>query len=345
MLFGAIAVLTVFFWPEDFFLNKSVPLIWAFAYWRLYTFLGSVIAILAFDHLWFMEKYPNFFFGLLVTADMVIAGYFFGGAETVSYPWFDFMCFIVPMYSLVMSVNFVSRLAIVNFWTATFVTMWLQGSNWVVDYHHLKGSLSLWLTVNALVLIIGHSIYYFDYDTFKNDRKIQHQQQEIQDLAHHDQLTGLLTRSRFEEAAKNLLEASERYRYPVTMVMMDLDDFKVVNDRYGHSAGDTVLESTGEILESELRKSDLSCRYGGEEFCILMPETDVNTARIPIERIRRSLAEKEFSTDDGGTFSVSCSLGLSELDREDRSFSDLYSDADEALYQAKESGGNCIVTA
>ncbi|MFB6345158.1 MAG: GGDEF domain-containing protein, partial [bacterium] len=196
---------------------------------------------------------------------------------------------------------------------------------------------------NFLVSVIGHVIYYFDFTTFKNERKLQKQQQRIRELANYDQLTGLLNRNRFEERAKKIIEGGNRYDFPVTMAMLDLDDFKKINDLFGHSAGDRVLEKTGMIVQDELRDPDLACRYGGEEFCVLMPETDLESASEPANRIRGRLASVEFNTDSEKTFSVTCSIGLAEQPDQLESLEELYRKADEALYDAKLLGGNCLV--
>ncbi|MFB6345155.1 MAG: GGDEF domain-containing protein [bacterium] len=162
-------------------------------------------------------------------------------------------------------------------------------------------------------------------------------------LANHDQLTGLLTRRRFEDRAQNLLSRSQHYNFPMTMIMMDLDDFKEINDQYGHASGDEVLSKTGDIIQECLREADLACWYGGEEFCVLMPETDVDAARNPADRILDTLSKTRFTTDEGTSYSITCSLGLAEQRSSGDTFEDLYQRADQALYKAKESGGNCLV--
>jgi diguanylate cyclase (GGDEF)-like protein len=153
-----------------------------------------------------------------------------------------------------------------------------------------------------------------------------------------DALTGLHTRrSLMEEFLKEFARA-QRYGSPLSVLMLDLDHFKNVNDSYGHMVGDNVLSKAGQIIRESLRFTDIAGRYGGEEFCIFMPETDLEGAHIFAERLRQQLSSETYKSDDGHIFSVTCSIGVAQL-------SDAYEDpieylsaVDRALYQAKGEG-------
>ena len=128
----------------------------------------------------------------------------------------------------------------------------------------------------------------------------------------------------------------------VSLAMLDLDRFKEVNDEYGHLCGDCVLVRTAEILEKNLRPYDVIGRYGGEEFCVILPRTTIEVAAEVMERIRRVVDEHEFSNKDA-VLHRTVSIGLASADRSDRYGSDdLIRMADEALYEAKRSGRNRV---
>lgn len=127
-------------------------------------------------------------------------------------------------------------------------------------------------------------------------------------------------------------------------LMVDIDHFKQVNDKHGHLAGDDVLQKFGEIVHTPglFRENDIIGRYGGEEFVILLPETNSTNALIPAERLRQAIKEVEFLSETKGTFSVTISVGVAEFQPEEVSVKELISRADQALYYAKEHGRDQI---
>ena len=176
---------------------------------------------------------------------------------------------------------------------------------------------------------------------------LMEQQRQIEHLnrqAAHDGLTDLVNYQRFHTILDEELYRSRRYSYPLTLMMLDVDHFKQVNDQYGHIAGDKVLKAIAEVLKDSVRKSDLVARYGGEEFAIILPETPVEGALVLAERLRKKMAAAKVEN-NGSTISVTASIGISGFDHEaDKSNTDLIAKADAALYKAKRSGRNrcCI---
>ena len=164
----------------------------------------------------------------------------------------------------------------------------------------------------------------------------------LQEMASLDPLTGILNRRYFFDLAFESFKQAHRYSWNLAILMIDIDNFKLINDNYGHAAGDKVLTSIVDRLKVHLRDSDIFCRYGGEEFIILMPSTDNRSAALAAERLRLAIAEDEFKTDKIAV-SITLSIGIASLDRSrDFSIDDLVKRADEALYQAKQAGRNCI---
>ena len=159
-----------------------------------------------------------------------------------------------------------------------------------------------------------------------------------------DQLTGCFNRRYFETRMDEELSLAKRFRNKMCLIMLDIDHFKNVNDTYGHQAGDTVLTEVVETAKGCLRGADYLCRYGGEEFAVVMPETSVEEAFEVAERMRKLIEEHAFY--GGNTLiNVTISLGVSEYPEHAIIKEKLIEKADEALYAAKNSGRNNTKTA
>lgn len=174
---------------------------------------------------------------------------------------------------------------------------------------------------------------------------IQNEQarQALENLANKDGLTGLTNRRHFMLTAEAELQRAQRYRRPVSVGMADLDFFKKLNDTYGHAAGDTVLRAFAGLMLETLRQSDLVCRYGGEEFAFVFPESTLEEASSLAERFRASCAEHDIRLADGSLVRVTLSLGIA--DASSGSLEEALKRADEALYEAKHKGRNRVVVA
>ena len=162
-------------------------------------------------------------------------------------------------------------------------------------------------------------------------------------LAERDALTGLHNRRGFEQQLCAEIARFERYRRPFALVMMDLDHFKKVNDQYGHEAGDDVLRKMGEIIAGSLRDVDIAARFGGEEFAILLPETDKSDAVEIAERIRRRVEGSEIVS-HGQRIRVTTSAGVAAIPERNVDVANVLKVADQLLYQAKTNGRNRVET-
>lgn len=160
---------------------------------------------------------------------------------------------------------------------------------------------------------------------------------EVQRLAITDALTGLYNRRRLDEALSAEFERARRYKRPLSMIMLDMDSLKKINDTYGHPAGDAALKVVANAIRNHIRRVDLPARFGGDEFVILLPEVEHGVAMRIAERIRTQLRPKG-STDDMFTISG----GVAQLQAEHASAEDLLRTADQALYRAKRDGGDCL---
>ncbi len=162
-----------------------------------------------------------------------------------------------------------------------------------------------------------------------------------------DGLTGLWNRFYFDRRVAEELAASRRYGRVVSLAMLDLDFFKRCNDRFGHPFGDRVLQHVGETLAHTLRTTDAACRYGGEEFALILPDSDLRAASIACRRVRERIAELSFAV-DGETVRITASIGLActtLLGAENVNPESLIRLADDALYRAKHTGRDCVCIA
>ena len=165
---------------------------------------------------------------------------------------------------------------------------------------------------------------------------------ELELLSTIDPLTGLHNRRHFNAAAVLEFERSTRYDLPLSAIMMDIDHFKNVNDTYGHATGDEVLVRLAALCKKSVRLTDIVARFGGEEFCFLLPQTTLIPARDLAERLRAALAELRFESGTG-EFTVTASFGVSNRLNSNDSLKNLLDRSDQALYEAKGTGRNKVV--
>jgi diguanylate cyclase (GGDEF)-like protein len=159
-----------------------------------------------------------------------------------------------------------------------------------------------------------------------------------------DGLTELANRRQFEQALAGEISRAERFGGMLALILADLDDFKQVNDRYGHQAGDEVLRQFAAVLRETVRDVDLPARYGGEEFAVLLPQTDLEGAERLAERLRQAVAERPMTKRPGALVAVTASFGVASFP-EASTPAALFAAADEALYRAKAAGKNRVVCA
>lgn len=161
-------------------------------------------------------------------------------------------------------------------------------------------------------------------------------------LAYTDPMTGLYNFRKFRNTLEEELRRAARYGHALSLILVDLDGFKSVNDRYGHPAGDRVLTRAGEIIRSTLRETDLPARYGGEEFVVVCPETNSEEAMRVAERIRRAIQEARHELLPGDECTITCSAGIATFPDHARDEVGLIDTADAALYRAKDHGKNRV---
>jgi diguanylate cyclase (GGDEF)-like protein len=173
------------------------------------------------------------------------------------------------------------------------------------------------------------------------NHRLQQMNEVLNQLSITDGLTKLHNHRFFQDQLTREIRRVERSGEPLSMLLIDIDDFKRLNDRQGHSAGDEILKRIADIMNSTLRGSDLCARYGGEEFVILAPGTDTQGAYLLAEKVRTAIAEQSFIVDDSlRPTRVTVSAGVAAFKGNRKLFFDK---ADQALYRAKADGKDCVV--
>ena len=164
-------------------------------------------------------------------------------------------------------------------------------------------------------------------------------------VAFRDPLTGLYQRDLFAELAEHQLQAAQRDGHTLALLALDVDNMKIVNDRFGHAAGDAVLQAIAALLSRELRGADLSARFGGDEFVLLLPGLDVARAEEVARRLLREARQSAELQTWHALAAVTLSIGLAAYPAHGSCLSELLEAADAALLQAKAHGKNCLMTA
>lgn len=163
----------------------------------------------------------------------------------------------------------------------------------------------------------------------------------VQQMARIDMVTGLLTRRAFCEVSEYEINRALRFEHPISLAMVDLDNFKKINDQFGHQAGDEVLGEVAGLFKEKLRNIDIIGRYGGDELVVLMPETNEENAILAMERLRKTLDDTTFKIKDN-RFHITASFGISSHQNNSPQINVLMDQADSSLYAAKKDGKNCV---
>ncbi|WP_245577897.1 sensor domain-containing diguanylate cyclase [Maridesulfovibrio bastinii] len=175
----------------------------------------------------------------------------------------------------------------------------------------------------------------------KAERLLKESEERFKSLSVTDQLTGLYNRRQLHDVFENEISRSKRYNRPLSIILMDVDDFKKFNDTYGHLAGDSVLNRLGQIIQSSIRETDKGFRYGGEEFLVVLPETSGTDAIITAKRIMQTMEEEKFHPNANTTVIKTLSVGIAEYIPEEFS-NNFLKRADDNMYHAKINGKNRI---
>jgi len=205
-------------------------------------------------------------------------------------------------------------------------------SRWIrIRYEEKIDRTILWQLFGAITLISLFFAYRYNI--------MQRHNKELLELARHDQLTGLYNRRMLNESLLDSTAVADRYGRPLSLIFFDIDDFKLVNDQFGHKTGDQTLIKIADLLHKNCRLSDFFGRWGGEEFLIILPESPLNNAEQSAEKLRAEIENYLF--DPTLKLRLTCSFGIAEY-QPNESLESFVNRADQALYRAKAAGKNCI---
>jgi len=201
------------------------------------------------------------------------------------------------------------------------------------------------ITAIGIGFLLNIILWHYNYTNIIQKRRIKIQQKQLEQMAYYDPLTDLPNRRLLEKLIKREYSSMQRYGYETVVIILDIDNFKQINDTYGHPVGDNILRQLSELLKNNVRESDTVFRFGGEEFIILMPKTSVKEGNILAERLRKLIEAHRF-TIGSITLRITSSFGVSSMrDINSQTLEDYYLPADKALYLAKQYGKNRVETA
>jgi diguanylate cyclase (GGDEF)-like protein len=197
-------------------------------------------------------------------------------------------------------------------------------------------------TLGMLIAIIAPMLIASvgSYPTIRLSQQLRHANERLKALSETDPLTDTLNRRKFMQVAERELALAERHCYPTSVVLIDFDDFKQVNDKYGHAAGDTALVQTIGVIKSVIRDTDVLGRFGGEEFILLLPHTACEGAERLTQRVLDEVAQTPIQLEKTN-LTITVSAGSVTCETSRRPLDVLMSRADELLYESKQNGRNC----
>jgi diguanylate cyclase len=290
--------------------------------------LKQRISVERFDALLLLASLVSFALGLLVH---------YVRATSSDYNFAVTVMLIVINY-LVLPIPFVWRIltSVAFSLLEAGLTLWLKGAS--TEFYNALVALGL---ANLTGIVVSVRLYTFRRNQYKAQVEEQHARREIERLATTDALTGISNRRKWLEEATRVLARFLRTRQVFSVLYLDIDHFKKLNDTHGHAVGDVVLKHFAELVASHIRDLDLLGRFGGEEFVVLLPETNLENAKIIAGRIRAFTETSSLET-QGKRLRLSVSIGVAEVALEDGNIEEVLHRADKALYKAKALGRNRV---
>lgn len=216
-----------------------------------------------------------------------------------------------------------------------------QGVSFALEYRiRRRDGRVVWVLERGCPVTFGDQRFLEGIVLDITDRKVM--EEELEQLASHDQLTGLYNRRTMDRCLRDELARAIRYDRPLSLIWLDIDHFKLINDRYGHPVGDAVLRQVSDLLWRQLRATDCIARYGGEELIVAMPELPLNDAIEAGERLRSSIEQTPLDGGDGDPINLTVSVGVASYPDHGMTLEQLYRAADNAMYKSKETGRNTV---
>ncbi len=214
----------------------------------------------------------------------------------------------------------------------------------IIDQQVLLSNQINGITAVGIAFLLSIITWHYNYTNIIQKRRIEIQQKQLERMAYYDSLTDLPNRRLLDKVIKEEMSSMKHNGHEAVIIILDIDNFKNINDTYGHLVGDIILRQMAGFLKSNVRETDTVSRFGGEEFIILMPETSLEEGYAFAERLRKLIMEKRFIV-GSITLQITASFGVSLLtDTNSQNLKDCYIFADKALYVAKKGGKNRVET-
>lgn len=337
-LFQGILLVLIFFllltWPIDYIYLDSHRLIRYYSLIRAIFIPFLFLLLLGLEFIARFQRYLFMSMSFVLLSSLLLFGVLFGSLTGVRRPLF-YLVIPLPIITVFFEVKFIQRCIL------TYLIPLVYGCGFLIfyrDYPYLNMLVNLSGSEAVISIMLGHIVYHINRNRFFQDRSLRLQKQQIHQLAERDLMTGLLLRRSFNLRAHEEFFRAQTADSTFSVLMVDLDNFKEINDTFGHLVGDNVLKTVGSIIQEKIRQSDVAGRYGGEEFCLILPETSSRGGFVLAERLRKDLRDRVFEGPDEETFSITCSIGISEYRSGIMSPEQLIMEADRAMYRAKTRG-------
>lgn len=240
----------------------------------------------------------------------------------------------------------------VRFLPALIVSFTITIIGFVGVYYAIDGAfeqfvlyLLSYMPILVFSLVMSWVSTYKSRSIFLHHKLDSFNRQTLEMMAHTDMLTGIDNRRYFERRAKKTISDHANNEQPISLLMLDIDHFKAINDTYGHDVGDEVLKKMSDVCKTVLRSNDLFARYGGEEFIALLPHTPQENAYLIAERLRQKIEKSPIIVQGYGPIYFTASIGVTLIDYDKYTFNDAIKQADIALYIAKSAGRNLVMKA
>ena len=330
------------FWALDWFMVPEH--VWVTLGMRLVPTVYG-LALLVVDHAapeWFQRRVNPlaFSYSLIVAWSIAMMCFLHRGYESPYYAGINLLIMAVGLlfsWRILMAIGF--NVAIYAFYMGPLAL----GLSPVTDVPVALSN--QFFLVSTAIITVASQIHRRRLERREYDAQLaqQHLLAEVQTMATIDWLTNLYNRRHFFRLGEEEIARARRYEHPISVIMIDIDHFKSINDSHGHSVGDEVLCSIAKRILAGLRQSDIAGRYGGEEFAIVLPETDLpSAAGIVAERLRDTIAARPIETAEG-PLHVTISVGVAGVDTTRENLLDALSHADSGLYAAKHAGRNRVI--
>lgn len=243
------------------------------------------------------------------------------------------------VYIWVLLIPFLSYLLLGRLWGAIYTAVFisLAGALYFYKFHAIEEMMNLGFVSNLISCTLITWLLAYEYELLSNRT-----QSGLIDIAAHDELTGLYNRSQLKYIFNQEIKNSDNNNEELSVIVLDIDWFKKINDTYGHICGDEVLRLVANLIKVSIREGDSAFRIGGEEFCVVLPSTSIKKAQEVAERIRMQVAEElyEYGTEK---ISITISCGVAESGHDKEKTLNLFKIADQRLYAAKDRGRNQVV--